>query len=197
MGDIETTTEPMRFVYPDNENVVLVDLPGIGTPNFPEKTYPERVALKNYDIFLILTGCRFTENDLKLAKIVKEMGKPFFLIRTKIEEAVRPKGKRARAPINEEETQKKIKKIRNNCFKNVKNLISSEKDIFLIDSYENGKWDFENLIKAIVKALTDRQKECLILSLSNVTRKNIERKANYFRGEHYLVKFCNVVSAFK
>ena len=180
VGVVETTAEAMKFKHPGNENIVFVDLPGMGTIKFPEKTYCKKVGLKDYDTFLILTTCRFTENDLKLAKIVKEMGKPFFLIRTKIDHDVTPNDtEQRRAPINEQEV---LEEIRSYCYANVKDLIHSEVDIFLISNYQREKWDFDRLIEAIENVLPDRQRECLILSLTNVTRECIKRKANHFRG---------------
>ena len=179
VGMVETTGEAMKFKHPGNENIVFVDLPGMGTIKFPEETYFKKVGLKDYDTFLILTTCRFTENDLKLAKIVKEMGKPFFLIRTKIDQDFEYSGRRRRAPINEQEA---LEKIRSYCYAGVKDLIHNEFDIFLISNYQREKWDFDRLIEAIENVLPDRQRECLILSLTNVTRECIKRKANHFRG---------------
>ena len=173
----ETTKEPMKFPYPGNENIVFVDLPGIGTKDFPAETYFEKVGFKDYDTFLILTSGGFSENNLKLAKIVKQMGKSFFLVRTMID--INVEAKRGKAPVNEEE---KLEKIRSNCFDNVKDLITRRDDIFLISNYEREKWDFDRLIEAIEKALPDRQRECLTLSLTNVTRKCIKRKAKHFKG---------------
>ena len=180
VGVVETTKVAMKFKNPDNENIVFVDLPGIGTKDFPAKTYCEKVGLKDYDTFLILTSCRFTENDLELAKKVKEMGKPFFLIRSKIDQDVTPNGgQRRRAPINEQE---ELEKIKSNLFAKVEGLIPCEGDIFLISNRERERWDFNRLIEAIVNVLPDRQRKCLILSLTNVTRECIKRKANHFRG---------------
>ena len=179
VGRFETTKVAMKFKHPNNENIVFVDLPGIGTKIFPEETYCKKVGLKDYDTFLILTTCRLTENDLKLAKIAKEMGKPFFLIRTKIDQDFEYSGRRRRAPINEQEA---LEKIRNYCYAGVKDLIHCELDIFLISNHEREKWDFDRLIQTIENVLPDRQRECLILSLTNVTRECIKRKANHFRG---------------
>jgi hypothetical protein len=67
--------------------------------------------------------------------------------------------------------------------KYVKNLISSEKEIFLISNYHKDKWDFDRLIEAITEALPIRQRECLTLSLSNVTRECLKRKARFLKGK--------------
>ena len=177
VGVIETTREPKEYTYPGKPMITLVDLPGIGTPNYPDLlTYCEKVGLEKYDTFLIFTADRFTQNDLVLANKVKSLGKSFFLIRTRIDDALRPQ--RGRAPIDEEATLQQIRKY---CMDNVKGLISSE-EIFLIGNYDKEKWDFDRLVKAIGKALSILQREVLILSVSNLTRGCLRRKAIFLKG---------------
>ena len=184
VGVVETTKEAMKFKHPDNENIVFVDLPGIGTPNFPEKKYYKTVGLKDYDTFLILTSDRFTENDLKLAKKVKEMAKSFFFIRTKIKRDLTDK--MSRVSVNEKEF---LETIKSDCFAYLKDLIPRKEDIFLIDNYDKQQWDFARLIAAIKNALPDRQKECLILSLSNVTRTCIEKRQSISKVGNILFNY--------
>ena len=175
---IETTTEPTEYRHPDNPKISFVDLPGIGTPNYPDlPTYCEKVGLKDYDTFLIFTAGRFTQNDLALAEKVKSIGKSFFLIRTKID--VDCMSKTGRKQVDEPEI---LKQIRQNCMDHVKDLISREKEIFLISNYDKDKWHFDRLIEAISDALPILQRECLTLSLSNVTRECLKRKAKIFKG---------------
>ncbi len=178
VGETETTLEPTEYEYPDNKMVRLVDLPGIGTPKFPDlPTYCRTFYLESYDTFLIFTASRFSNKDLELAKKVKSLGKSFFFIRTKIDVDLMPKN--GKAANNEEAT---LRKIRNDCMKNLKGLISSEKEIFLIANYDREKWDFDRLVKAICDALPILQREVLLLSLSNLTRGCIKRKAMVLKG---------------
>ena len=92
--------------------------------------------------------------------------------------------KRGRAPINEEEM---LQKMRKDLRDNVKGLISSEKEIFLISNCDKDKWDFDRLIEAISDSLSLCQKECLILSLSNFTRESLKRKVKLFKGKNYML----------
>ena len=176
---VEATTEPTEYQHPDNPKITLVDLPGMGTPNYKDlKTYCKTVDFQAYDTFLIFTSTRFTKVNLDLAEEVKKMGKSFFLVRTKIDNDFKSKKGKS---VNEAEILEKIRKY---CFENVKNLISSEKEIFLISNYNKEKWDFDRLISAISDALPIRQRECLTLSLSNVTRECLKRKAKIFKGKN-------------
>ena len=158
--------------------IILVDLPGIGTPNYPNlPTYCEKVGLEKYDTFLIFTGGRFTQHDLELAKKVKDIGKSFFLIRTKIDNDLRPLP--GKTTLDEETT---LRRIRKKCMDQVKDLISSEKEIFIIGNYNKEEWDFDRLVKAIGKALPILQREVLIRSVSNLTRGCLMRKAMFLKG---------------
>ena len=57
-----------------------------GTPSCPDlKTFCEKVDLKKYDTFLILSAGRFTDNNLQGAKKVQSFKKTFFFVRTKID----------------------------------------------------------------------------------------------------------------
>ena len=84
VGVTETTMAPTCYAHPENENVELWDLPGVGTPNFPRSAYLEKVGFDTYDCFIILSESRFTENDQWLAQSVVEGGKRFYFLRTKV-----------------------------------------------------------------------------------------------------------------
>ena len=110
--------------------------------------------------------------------------KPFFFIRTKVsydlQNTERDLNYVGRGDeFNEEET---LKKMRDNCYVNLKELLASDKDIFLIDNNEPHKWDFERLINAIPDVLPERRRECFILSLTNLTRDLLKRKAAVLKG---------------
>ena len=171
VGVIETTKVPTENKHPDNPMISFVDLPGIGTPNLPDlPTYCEKVSFDDYDTFLIFTATRFTQYDLELAEKVKSVGNFFFLIRSKIDEVCRQKnGERA---INEADI---LKEIREDCLRKVKDLITSEKEIFLISNYDTDEWEFDRLIEGISEVLAVLQRECFTLSLTNVTRKCLKR----------------------
>ena len=194
VGVTETTTEPCRFAHPTNSKICFWDLPGIGTPNLPDlNTYCKKVQLEKYDTFLIFTASRFTENDLKLAKQIKRVKKKFFLIRTKIDENVR--AERRKRSFNEEAM---LNKIRQDCAKNLDNVASDLKEIFLISNHYPNKWDFVRLTEAILDVLPTRQRESLTLSLGNLTslsREIVQRKAQVLKGRIFMVASASAVAA--
>ena len=178
---VETTLDAECYTYPDNPNITLVDLPGIGTPTFPDlKTYCKKVDLESYDTFLILTATRFTQYDLELAQKIKSIGKSLFLVRTKIDvdEANENRKKDADIKVMQE-------KIRAECHKYIKGFGIDEEKIFLISNHHQKEWDFQRLVLAIVEKLSDRQKEAFTLSLSlkHLSRDIVKEKVKVLRGQ--------------
>ena len=182
-GEIETTSEPTPYSYPDNLKIILMDLPGIGAPGFPNlDTYCEKVELETYDTFLILTATRFTQHDLELAKKIKSMEKSFFLIRTKIgvDESNEERKKRP-------DVEAMLKRIRANCYENLKekDIQIREDEIFLVSNHDIHKWDFSRLVEAILEKLPAHQKEALTLSLRILSEEVIRRKVEVLRSMSY------------
>ena len=187
--------EPTYYPHPTCPNIKFCNLPGIGTPNYPDlESYCKKVKLEKYHTFLIFTALRFTENDLKLAKKIREIKKKFFLIRTKIDENVRAE-KRKRS-FNEGAM---LEKIRRNCVESLGDLLSNERDIFLISNHDPDKWDFARLTQAILDALTRYQRESLTLSLGNVITRSsddiFQRKVDVLRGRIWMVASASAAAA--
>ena len=166
--DTTTSNQPLRLIIS-------------GTPKNPDlETYCKKFNLKRYDTFLILTASRFTQNDLLLAKTVREMKKSFFFVRTKIDVDVKAE-KRKRA-FKEDVT---LSEIRRKSLENLEDLAVSDEEVFLISNHKPKKWDFARLTEAILDCLPRRQKETLTLALDLQTTQSkdiLKRKAEVLRG---------------
>ena len=193
VGVKETTRELKAYDHPTDPKIKFWDLPGIGTPNYPNMaTYCEKVDLEKFNAFLILTAIRFTEHDLELAKKIKSINTNFFLIRTKIDENVRA-GSRMRSF----DEKAMLQEIRSDCSENLGDLLSDERDIFLISNHDRDKWDFARLLQAILDALPTYQRESMVLSLGNsVTTDIFQKKVEVLRGRIKFVASFSAVAAF-
>ena len=183
VGIVETTTEPACYTYPDNPKIMFMDLPGIGTPNFPNfKAYCKEVKLETYDMFLILTATRFSNDDLQLAKKIQSMKKSVFLVRTKIDADEDSERRKKKEKFDVKEMEKQI---RDDCYKYVKDHGIDEDKIFLICTHKPKQWDFERLVQAILETLSDHQKEALTLSLSvnHLSQYIVKEKVKVLRGQ--------------
>ena len=189
VGVMGTTRELKAYDHPTNPKIKFWDLPGIGTRNYPNMaTYCEKVDLEKFNAFLILTAIRFTEHDFELAKKIKSINKNFFLIRTKIDENVRA-GSRMRSF----DEKAMLQEIRSDSAENLGDLLSDERDIFLISNHDRDKWDFARLLQAILDALPTYQRESMVLSLGNsVTTDIFQKKVQVLRGR---IKFVATLSA--
>ena len=185
---------PTAYDHPTNPKIKFWDLPGIGTPNYPDlETYCEKVSLEKYNTFLIFTASRFTEHDLKLAKKVGSIEKKFFFICTKIDENIR--AERRKRAFSEGAM---LEKIRCYCSENLLDLLSNEQDIFLISNHYPAKWDFARLSLAILDALPAYQRESLTLSLGILTTLSTEilkRKVDVLRRRVWMVASASAAAA--
>ena len=176
-GPVEETNEPSAYTYPKNPNIQLVDVPGVGSPAYPDvDTYCRKVPIDTYDTFLILFGQRVTDLELQLAARFKSMKKPFFLVRTKID----------LDEINEK--QKKNSDIRGLEAKIRAYYEDKMKDyginakVFLISNRDRDKWDFSKLVEAIGENLPESLKEALIMSLLIPSISVVSNKVKVLKG---------------
>ncbi len=111
------------------------------------------------------------------------MKKSFFFARTKIDADIDSERKLNRA-FNENAM---LNTIREDCWKNLKDLVADKKDVFLISNCETAKWDFNRLRQAILDGLPQRQKESLSLSIDLSTSRSkglLKRKVDILRGNY-------------
>eukprot|EP00054_Salpingoeca_dolichothecata_P027615 m.203436 g.203436 ORF g.203436 m.203436 type:complete len:197 (+) comp26002_c0_seq12:223-813(+) len=85
---VECTADPARYPFPERENVYLVDLPGCNSPRYPMDTYAQKVGLELFDMVLILFAGRVHDNDVRLAKLVGQVGIPCLFVRTKVDVSI-------------------------------------------------------------------------------------------------------------
>lgn len=142
------------------------DLPGIGTDEFPEETYWQKLDLKKYDAFLIFTATRFRRQVSYLTKEITKIGKRFFLVRSKVDQDVEDLKKYGDAsPPSEQAAEALLKDLRSEIRSKLSNQLSINQDIYLIDTRCPEKWDFARLTKDILLVLPEDLSDCLTFSL--------------------------------
>ena len=172
VGIDETTMEPTKYIHPDNENIALWDLPGIGTPKFPKERYLEQVHFQNYDYFLIITATRFTENDLWLAKEVRRLNKKFFFIRTKLGFDVIT-DKYDNPSVSKEDTVKKVRKAMKS---HAENGDLQGVQVYLIDNHSYRDFDFPVLTEEMIHSMPKLKQDAMTFTLTTLTEQLIQRK---------------------
>jgi hypothetical protein len=119
------------------------------------ETYCKNVELEKYDVFLILSGSRFTENDLLLAQKVKLLNKSVFFIRTHIDVDCKNESQRKKSFYDQATV---LQNIKDDCCKSLEGSEFGHDAVFLISNLDPSRWDFDHLRQAIA------QSECITLS---------------------------------
>ncbi|KAG2463891.1 IIGP5 GTPase, partial [Polypterus senegalus] len=178
-GLIEQTSEPTPYQHPTLPSVCLWDLPGIGTTRFSACQYLDKVNFKTYDLFILITGERFKENDAKLAKEIKKMGKEFYFVRSKmdvVEENLSKRGQRDRL-------EKEFDKIRRYYKNSIEKSGLPTSQVFLVSSRYPDRYDFMQFCDCLESELPEKKKNVFVLSLPNLTEAVIEKKKKILRAK--------------
>uniref|UniRef100_A0A3B3UJA6 Interferon-inducible GTPase 5-like n=1 Tax=Poecilia latipinna TaxID=48699 RepID=A0A3B3UJA6_9TELE len=184
-GVVETTLEVKEYPHPNYPNIIFSDLPGIGTTKFPAKKYLKRVGFKKFDFFIIISADRFRENDAKLAKEIKKMGKNFYFVRSKCL-LLTPVLKRVKTFLI---YFKKIDEI-------IKDQGVESPQVFLVSSHDIHLYDFPLLRETLERDLPEHKRDALLLSSPYIFPDIIEKKKKVFMRQIWgLTALSGVVAA--
>nr|XP_014265604.2 interferon-inducible GTPase 5 [Maylandia zebra] len=130
----DSTSEVAAYKHPDYPNVTLWDLPGIGTPMFPAEKYLKRVEFRMFYFFIIVSETHITENDVKLALKIQEMGKKFYFVRSKIDKDLG--AERRKRNFSKQRT---LTKIKEDCAQGLQAHGIKCSKVFLVSSFKPRK----------------------------------------------------------
>ncbi|XP_067399559.1 interferon-inducible GTPase 5-like [Emydura macquarii macquarii] len=172
-GVVQTTMEPTPYPHPTHPNVTLWDLPGIGTPAFQSNTYLERVGFPKYDFFILIASERFRASHAQLAREIQEMGKRFYFVRSKVDADLYAASRRRPASYSE---QGVLAQIRDECCRQLQAEGVASPTVFLLSSWELGRYDFLALEETLEKELPSHKRHAFLLALPNLSRGILQRK---------------------
>ena len=182
-----TTEKVTVYEYPGNTKITLHDLPGFGTIEFPTNEYGKTMKLYEYDYILIFVG-NIEENDLEIAKKLKEMEKPFCFVRSKIDLDI-PNTK------NEGESEKDaVEKIISKSLDNLKNAGLYKAKLFVISNHNRKIYQFNDLVSYIPKNLPALKYNAVMFSvLGEFTDDIINNKYLLLKDRLWKVSVASVV----
>uniref|UniRef100_A0A8C8U8F2 IRG-type G domain-containing protein n=1 Tax=Peromyscus maniculatus bairdii TaxID=230844 RepID=A0A8C8U8F2_PERMB len=186
IGVVETTMKRHPYKHPNIPNVVIWDLPGIGTTNFPPKDYLEKMKFHEYDFFIIVSATRFKKNDVDLAKAISMMKKDFYFVRTKVDSDLNNEKEFKPRTFNRETV---LQQIRTSCVKTFQENNIDEPPIFLISNRYLSDYDFPILMDKVMSVLPVYKRHIFMLSLPNITGAAIERKRQFLMQRIWLEAF--------
>ncbi|XP_052786163.1 interferon-inducible GTPase 1-like [Mya arenaria] len=175
VGVVECTKEISKYPHPNNDKLIFWDVPGIGSQAFPAETYREKVNMIEYDFFVVMSSQRFTENDVKLSNMIKEMGKNFFFVRSQVDVDIYKQAKENdQSPEDVEESV--MRTLREDIESRLKKLGMNDQKHFLVDNYSVDKYDFGDLFDATQSRLDEMQKTAVAFSCTHLTSKSLIEK---------------------
>lgn len=190
----EASSEPRCYDHPTCPKVKFWDLPGIGTPSYPNvETYFARAQLEKYDMYLIFACGRFSENNVRLAELIQSINKKFILVRAKIDQDIDNARHDEMHLFSESST---LQKIRSDCSENLKGTESNLIDIYLISNRYPAKWDFGRLSQAVLDILPNLQRESLKLSLEVASTKMLQGDVRILKRRVWYVAAASAAAAF-
>ncbi|XP_039368520.1 interferon-inducible GTPase 5-like isoform X2 [Mauremys reevesii] len=196
---MKTTPYPHR-IYP---NVIVWDLPGIGTENFKSDTYLKQVKFSRYDFFIIISCTRFKYNDIQLAQEIQRLGKKFYFVRSKVdvdltnekrhydeEGILEPSSDPMKRPLQYSESSI-LDGIRENCIKGLKTGGVTSPRVFLVSRWDFGKYDFPKLQGVLVDELPSLKRLAFLRSLSNASKEILEKKKQQLQTQIWLLSLAS------
>ncbi len=165
-GPTETTFDKKEYHH---GGLTFVDLPGCGTPRRPQATYIHDMELLSYDVFLIVTAGRFTENDLFLYRELTKAKKHCFVLRNRLDEAInaaqRDNG------LSEVDTRSVIMaNIRENLAPN------PPERVYLTSAWHPQSYDLPDLLNDILEVLSGVKKDRFAADMATLSRSALEEK---------------------
>ena len=176
VGVTQCTQKVESYQHPDNPMLKFLDFPGLGTDAFRKKTYLTKFAadLERCDFFL-LTGTRFTENDIWLSKELDKLAKKYLFVRTKVGQDI-SSNKKAHPQTHSEEAV--LKEIRLEAEEKLKD---KDVPVFLIDNHRTSEFEFDELEQRVISEFPAAKRSALILSLNSTSEHVIQLKVDELR----------------
>ena len=178
----ECTMTPTPYPFPLNKNIVLWDLPGVGTENFPVAGYVEKVGLTRFQALIICSCTRFKESDLWLANQARANKVRFYIIRTKVDQDVQngldDEGLSPGAPEASEVDQQIVKRIRQGTKQQLDAHDLPVDRVFILSTRmaHQTKWEFPGLNYELAENTPQKDKRALLMMMVTCSMDIIDRK---------------------
>lgn len=186
VGVSETTITVQYYAYPKQERILLWDLPGVGTLDFKQNEYEEKInsligtgfndvtEIGSFDAYLILTANRFTENDSWFVEKIKQnYKKRYYFVRTHVKRSIKDDKNSRRVPRSDKEI---LDFISSDCKAKLKQTGFPCEKVYLIDNHSPDKFDFKTLTEDIVAHAPEVKYDALVFAIGKLTKHIIEMK---------------------
>jgi len=142
---------------------VLWDLPGVGTPNYPQATYLKNMGIRYFDVVVLITSTRFTEAELMLVEELRYWRIPFFLVRNKTDIDVQSEIEAEEDVSDDEEMTMAVQqRVEQETIQTIKDYFLSEFNLYPVYCISSkrkllNQYDFLSLEQDIMKAVREQR----------------------------------------
>ena len=171
-GSGNTTLIPTIYLNPTNENIAYYDLPGYSSIKFKKENYISKMKISDYDFFFVFFDGVLGEDDLWLIRELRRLGKPFSLVRSKIDVDINNAmydGKEVEIIIPE------IKREIEDALNTIPELRDTQ-SIFLISSREPHMGEMSDLLRYVIEHIGEIKGQVLLFSFGSITKEIVVRK---------------------
>ncbi|XP_007444240.1 interferon-inducible GTPase 5-like [Python bivittatus] len=183
-GKVDASKTPVAYPHPKYPNVILWDLLNLGNPDFHAKNYTEWLNVAYYDFFLIIASQHFSSFHAKLAHYIKNAGKDYYFVRTKVDADLESARQSNPSSFDEIVT---LQKIREDCMQDLQAEKVKSPEIFLISNILLSKYDFYLLGETLGKNLDLQKSHSFLLATPNISHRILEKKKNVMIEHLWLV----------
>lgn len=170
-GSGNTTQHVTPYQHPRNEQIVLFEFPGVGTDAHPKTKYMTEVNAIKCDYFFIFFDSVISDDDIWLAKRLKDINTPYCFVRSMIDQDIQNTkfdGKNADTVLGE--VREKVKTSVS------ANHITNGTNIFFISGRYTDEGEFSQLLNHMEQNLPSLKFDSILFSISAISKEVIERK---------------------
>ncbi|XP_052816090.1 T-cell-specific guanine nucleotide triphosphate-binding protein 2-like isoform X2 [Mya arenaria] len=190
-GCYETTVRCEPYFHPKNDNMILWDVPGVGTRSFPRNDYLQKINFQSYDFFLLMLSERVYENDLWLMKCILKMKKKAYIIRSKTDQAIE-NAQKDYPGCPEKEV---LDMIKDNIVKEFLSEDIRETNIYLLSGQDDSRFDFKLLVSTLLRETPELKRCAMIFSVSPLSNDIITAKVEELKARIYIQALAASIGA--
>jgi len=137
---------------------VIWDLPGVGTPSYPQLTYMKEMGIRYFDLVVLMTSTRFTEAEQMLVQELERWHVPYFLVRNKVDADVQSELEAEEDMEGEELEEERRQEIEQETLQTIRDYFRTEyglEKVYCVSCRRRlaQQYDFQQLEKDLEEAV--------------------------------------------
>ena len=160
------------YLHPTNDNIAYYDLPGYSSIKSTKENYISKMNISDYDFFFVFFDGVLSEDEVWLVRELRKLGKPFSLVRSKIDVDIN------NAMFDDRDKEMIIPEIKREIEDALHAIpeLTNTKGIFLISSREPELGEISDLLRYVEENGGGIKTQALLFSHGSITKEIVKRK---------------------